>query len=155
MNLKPAATGEPEPRYLLAAAAGLLDQGEVIDRLSRPLTIAALIGLVAGLGVEFGALLTAGLLLVALAGLMETYLALRTGFDAALFHRLAGDEERGALDLGKLDAALLELGLLSKAKAGREVEPRVSGARRLLTLQGVALALQVAVVVFGTALITL
>jgi len=79
----------------------------------------------------------------------------RPGFDAALFHWLAGDEERGALDLGKLDAALLELGLLSKAKAGREVEPRVSGARRLLTLQGVALALQVAVVVFGTALITL
>jgi hypothetical protein len=37
-------TREPEPRYLLAAA-GLLDQGEVIDRLSRPLTIAALIGL--------------------------------------------------------------------------------------------------------------
>ncbi|HAN64230.1 MAG TPA: hypothetical protein DCQ79_10310, partial [Rhizobiales bacterium] len=65
MNLKPAATGEPEPRYLLAAAAGLLDQGEVIDRLSRPLTIAALIGLVAGLGIEFGALLTAGLLLAA------------------------------------------------------------------------------------------
>jgi hypothetical protein len=145
-------TREPEPRYLLAAAAGLLDQGEVIDRLSRPLTIAALIGLVAGLGVELGALLTAGLLLVALAGLMETYLALRTGFDAALFHRLAGDEE-GALDLGQLDAALLKLGLLSKA--GREIEPRVLGARRLLTLQGVALALQVAVVVFGTALVTL
>jgi hypothetical protein len=107
MSLKPAMTREPEPRYLLAAAAGLLDQGEVIDRLSRPLTIAALIGLAAGLGVELGALLTAGLLLVALAGLMETYLALRTGFDAALFHRLAGDEERGALDLGQLDAALL------------------------------------------------
>jgi hypothetical protein len=104
MNLKPVVTGEPDPRYLLAAAAGLLDQGEVIDRLSRPLTIAALIGLAAGLGVELGALLTAGLLLVALAGLMETYLALRTGFDAALFHRLAGDEERGALDLGQLDA---------------------------------------------------
>jgi hypothetical protein len=148
-------TAEPEPRYLLAAAASLLDQGEVIDRLSRPLTIAALIGLVAGLGVELGALLTAALLLVALVGLIETYLALRTGFDAALFHRLARDEEGSALDLGKLDAALLELGLLPKAKAGRAVEPRVLGARRLLTLQGLALALQVAVVVFGTALVTL
>jgi hypothetical protein len=41
------------------------------------------------------------------------------------------------------------------SKAGREIEPRVLGARRLLTLQGVALALQVAVVVFGTALVTL
>ncbi|MBK5199456.1 MAG: hypothetical protein JJE37_14440, partial [Methyloceanibacter sp.] len=85
----------------------------------------------------------------------ETYLALRTGFDAALFHRLASDDSQNALDLGKLDAALLELGLLSKAKAGREVEPRVLGARRLLTLQGLALAFQVAVVIFGTALITL
>jgi hypothetical protein len=148
-------TGEAEPRYLLTAAAGLLDQGEVLDRLSRPLTIAALIGLVAGLGVQLGALLTVALLLVASAGLIETYLALRTGFDAALFHRLASDDSQNALDLGKLDAALLELGLLSKAKAGREVEPRVLGARRLLTLQGLALAFQVAVVLFGTALITL
>jgi hypothetical protein len=148
-------TAEPEPRYLLAAAAGLLDQGEVLDRLSRPLTIAALIGLVAGLGIELGALLTVALLLVAMAGLIETYLALRTGFDAALFHRLAGDDRQNALDLGKLDAALLELGLLPKAKAGREVEPRVLGARKLLTLQGLALAFQVAVVLFGTALITL
>ena len=147
-------TGEPEPRYLLAAAAGLLDQGETIDRLSRPLTIAALIGLTAGLGVELGALLTAGLLLVALAGLVETYLALRTGFDAALFHRLAGDDKRSALDLRKLDTALIKLGLVAEAKAGREVEPRVFGARRLLTLQGLALALQIAVVLFGTALVT-
>ncbi|MBK5199818.1 MAG: hypothetical protein JJE37_16305, partial [Methyloceanibacter sp.] len=110
-------TAEAEPRYLLTAAAGLLDQGEVLDRLSRPLTIAALIGLVAGLGVQLGALLTVALLLVASAGLIETYLALRTGFDAALFHRLASDDSQNALDLGKLDAALLELGLLSKAKA--------------------------------------
>jgi hypothetical protein len=76
-----------------AAAADLLDQGATINRLSRPLTIAALIGLIVGLGVELGALLVAGLLLVTLAGLAETYLAIRTGFDAKLFRRL---EARGA-----------------------------------------------------------
>ena len=84
------------PRDIAAAAADLLDQGATINRLSRPLTIAALIGLIVGLGVELGALLVAGLLLVTLAGLAETYLAIRTGFDAKLFRRLAeGNDRRG------------------------------------------------------------
>ena len=37
------------PRDAAAAAADLLDQGATINRLSRPLTIAALIGLIVGL----------------------------------------------------------------------------------------------------------
>ncbi len=146
-------TAETSPHHLTAAAAAdLLEQGAILDRLSRPLTIAALLGLIVGLGVELGALLTAGLLLVALAGLGETYLALRVGFDAALFRRLAEGGTNGAGDLGKLDAALLELGLLSENKAGRAIEQRAQGARRLLTLQGAAVVLQVAVVLLATAL---
>ena len=61
-------TGERAPRQLAAVSADLLDQGAIIDRLSRPLTIAALLGLIVGLGIELGALLTAGLLLVSLGG---------------------------------------------------------------------------------------
>ncbi len=112
------------PRDVAAAAADLLDQGAIVDRLSRPLTIAALIGLIVGLGVELGALLIAGLLLVTLAGLAETYLALRTGFDAALFRRLATGDEGATPDLGKLDAALIELGLIAESKTERAIEQR-------------------------------
>ena len=148
-------TREAETRYALAAASSLLGQGEVIDRLSRPLTLAALIGLMIGLGVELGALLTAGLLVVALTGLIELYLALRVGFDAALFHALAGDDKKSAPDLRKLDVALQKLGLLAEAKSARAVEPRILGARRLLTLQAASLVVQVAVILFGTALVAL
>lgn len=141
-------TKEASPRDVAAAAANLLDQGAIIDRLSRPITIAGLIGLMVGLGIELGALLIAGLMLVTLAGLAETYLAFRTGFDAALFRRLSTGNE--GPDLGRLDAALAELGLECKAEGN--IEQRASAARRLLVLQGSALVLQVAVVLLATAL---
>ena len=143
-------TKEASPRDVAAAAADLLDQGAIIDRLLRPITIAALIGLMVGLGIELGALLIAGLMLVALAGLAETYLAFRTGFDAALFRRLSTGNE--GPDLGRLDAALAELGLIAENTADRAIEQRALGARRLLVLQGSALVLQVAVVLLATAL---
>jgi hypothetical protein len=141
-------TKEASPRDVAAAAANLLDQGAIIDRLSRPITIAALIGLMVGLGIELGALLIAGLMLVTLAVLAETYLAFRTGFDAALFRRLSTGNE--GPDLGRLDAALAELGLEGKAEGN--IEQRASAARRFLVLQGSALVLQVAVVLLATAL---
>ncbi len=59
----------------------------------------------------------------------------------------------GAPDLGRLDAALIALGLLPEGKAGRAIEQRALGARRLLTLQGAALVFQVAVVLLATALV--
>ncbi len=137
------------PHDVAAAAADLLDLGAIIDRVSRPITIAALIGLMVGLGLGLGALLIASLLLVALSGLAETYLALRTGFDAALLRRLVtGNQDP---DLGKLDAALSELGLIAESKTEHAIAERASGARRLLVLQGSALVLQVAVVLLATA----
>ena len=131
-----------------AAAADLLDQGVIIDRLSRPITIAALIGLMIGLGLGLGALLIASLLVVTLAGLAETYLAMRAGFDAAVLRRLAAGEH--ASDFDKLDEALVALGL-----AGSEhgMSRRALGARRLLVLQGATLVFQVAVVLLATALV--
>jgi hypothetical protein len=143
-------TKKASPRDVAAAGADLLDQGAIIDRLSRPITIAALIGLMVGLGIELGALLVAGLIMVTLAGLAETYLALRTGFDAALFRRLSTGND--VPDHGKLDAALAELGLIAENTANRAIEQRALGARRLLVLQGSALVLQIAVVLLATAL---
>jgi len=138
------------PRDIAAAAADLLDQGAIINRLSRPLTVAALIGLIVGLGVELGALLVAGLLLVTLAGLAETYLAIRIGFDAKLFRRLAEGNDPVST-LGRLDTALIKLGVLTESHPERAIEQRASSARRLFILQGSALVLQVAVVLLATA----
>ncbi len=56
-------------------------------------------------------------------------------------------------DLGTLDAALVALGLLPRSKVGRSVEQRALGARRLLTLQGAALAFQVVIILLATALV--
>lgn len=134
------------PRDVAGAAADLLDQGAIIDRLSRPITIAALIGLMVGLGIGLGALLIASLLVVTLAGLAETYLAMRAGFDAALFRRLAAREQGSGPDT--LDEALLELGLKAESKTTQ----RVLGARKRLVLQGATLVLQVAIILLATAL---
>ena len=133
----------PEPTAgLAAAAAALLAQGKVVDGVSRLLTAGSLIGLVAFPGMS--RLATATFVAAALLGLAETYFAVRVGLDAALFRRLAK-----VPDLAGFDAAMLRLGLLSQAKAGRPVEARVAGARRLFTRQAAALALQSAVLIGG------
>jgi hypothetical protein len=136
-------------RDLLFCAAALLDQGRTIDRLSRPLTAAALIGILAyptitGLAswVPIGFAI-----LVALAGLAEAYVATRVGFDAALFHQLASAPE--APDFARTDAALTRLGLLPAAKVSRPAEARVAGAKRLFGFQIFALVAQVLSVLVG------
>ena len=77
-------------------------------------------------------------------GLVETYLAIRVGFDAALFHRVAHTE-----DIASLDAALRQLRLLPVEKRGRAIEPRIAGARRLFRFQVLALAAQLACLLSG------
>jgi hypothetical protein len=139
---------EPTRDFLVCAAA-LLDQGRAIDRLSRPLTAAALIGILVypiinGLAspvvIGFAAL-------IAFAGLVEAYFAARVGFDAALFHRLAGAPE--APDFGRIDAALTRLGLLAAATPGRPVDARVDGAKWLFKVQILALMAQLLSVLTG------
>jgi hypothetical protein len=136
-------------RSLLACAAALFDQGRTVDRLSRPLTAAALISMVVyplitgrqpWVPIGFA-------MLVALSGLAETYFAIRVGFDAALFHQLAGAP--GTPDFAGIDAALVRLGLLPAATLDRPAEARVAGARRLLGFQILALVVQVLSVLIG------
>jgi hypothetical protein len=59
------------------------------------------------------------LALSVLAGVVEVYLAIRVGFDAALFRHLADAAETGTRDLANLDAALTTIGLVPASKAGR------------------------------------
>jgi hypothetical protein len=136
-------------RNLLFCAAALLDQGRSVDRLSRPLTAAALIGILAYPAISGRApwVLIGSAILVALAGLAEAYFAIRVGFDAALFHQLASAPETP--DFSRTDAALTRLGLLPAAKLSRPAEARVAGARRLFIFQILALTAQVLFVLVG------
>ena len=117
---------------LAAVAAALLDQG----RIDRPPVAAAYCRgaarlLIAGECVRCRIAASCGgcSRWRSLAGLAETYLAIRVGFDAALFRRLG--EHSGRPISRALDAALTRLGLLPAARAGRPLELRIAGAQRL------------------------
>ena len=139
-------------RATVVAAAALLEQGRRVDALSRPLTVAALIALVLlpRLAVKTSAALLAVTSLVALCGIVEIYLAMRVDFDRALFRQLASDED--AADPELLDTALLALGLLPRAKAGRSLAARIDGTRRLFRHQILTAAGQLALMLVAFAL---
>ena len=139
-------------RDLAAAAAALLDQGQRADHLSRLITAAAIVSCCCcrrswGRRRWYWRQSSA---LVALLGFVELYLAIRVGFDAALFHRWGAVPD--GFDCARLDRALLRLGLMPEAKTGRPIAERIAGARRLLAWQGVTLAAQVLLVLVGAAL---
>ena len=137
-------TGSPH-HAMLEVITALLQQGRIIDRWSRLLTIAALILLLATIMMGAPKIVLA---LVVLVGIVEIYLAIRVGFDAALFERL---REPAAMDLASLDAALVQLGLLPASRSGRPLDDRIAGARRLFYKQGAALAIQLAVLLCAAA----
>lgn len=127
---------------MLAAAADLLDQGQIINRLSVAVTaIAIAILLLPMLPPSEATLPTAAV--VAVFGIFELFVAIRVSLDAALFRRLANDAAGERLDVAAFDAAMLALKLMSPGKAGQPVAKRFAGARRLLVIQGIALFLQV------------
>ena|SRR5262245_59698543 len=139
----------PAARALLASAAILLEQGRSLDRLSRLLTAAALLALIAigVLAAERPVLAAILLGLAALAGLVEAYLAIRVGFDAGLLRALTAETD--ALDPAKLDTALVSMRLIPAAKAGRPIEQRVAGACRLFYRQAAAVASQLILFLLG------
>jgi hypothetical protein len=139
---------EPMRDFLFCAAA-LLDRGRTVDRLSRPLTTAALVVLLIyawTMGQHSWALI-ALLVLMAIAGVVEAYFAIRVDFDAALLHRQARAPELP--DFAATDTALTRLGLLPPSKCGRPAEDRVAGATRLFRLQILALVVQVLCLLAG------
>ena len=85
------------------------------------------------------------LLLVPLA-FVERYLAVRVALDARLFDRLA----TGTLaSLGDLDAGLRQTLSVPAAKAGRPLDARIAGARRLYRWQTVATVLIVVLAILA------
>ena len=133
---------------MLEAAGALLRQGQIIDHLSRLLTVTSLGLLVGGsILVILSPGLAATLVLAILAGIAQIYFAIRVGFDAALFDQL---RQPAAVDLAALDAALVQLGLLP-AGSGRPLEQRIVGAQRLFYRQGMALLTQVAILLCAAA----
>jgi hypothetical protein len=134
-------------RQTVATASIVLDQGRVADRLSRGLTIASLVSLVAISVLTPHTSISAMLLIgaAALCGLVELWFAARVLIDAALFHQLALTED--SPEWGVLDGALIELRMLPEAKAGRPTASRIAGAFRLLRLQIIALIVQFGLIV--------
>jgi hypothetical protein len=136
-------------RPVAATLAALLDQGRIVDAWSRGLTVAAALSLM--LLPTFASrpptLPMTILSVVMLAGLAEIYLAVRVGFDAALFRQLAADP--GGPDLAALDGALMQLELLPPIKAGRPPPARVAGAQRLLRRQAMLMIAQACLVLVG------
>ena len=126
-------------RDLLFVTAALLDQGRTVDRLSCGLTVAAIaiLAILPALTPHLQWTQPAFAAVAVAAGFAQTWFAIRVGFDAALFHRLAGTG-----DFAAIDAALAALGLVPPGKAGRPGEARVAGARRLFRFQILALAVQ-------------
>lgn len=133
---------------MLAAAADLLDQGQIVNRLSLALTAIAIgVLLLPVFPASPATVPTAAV--VALVGLAELFLALRVSLNAALLRRLANDAAADRLDVGAFDSALLALRLTPAGGAGQPIARRFSGTRRLLLWQSAALVVQVVVAIAG------
>ncbi|MES2820192.1 MAG: hypothetical protein V4812_14535 [Pseudomonadota bacterium] len=134
----------------LRTLAALLRRGQDLNRLSMALTLLALaLGVVLPLFAPVGLPLCALLLGLVLLGLVQKYWALRVAFDADLLSQLAsapGSLEQRTRDL---DQALVELGLLPSARAGRPWAQRSQGALRLLRTQALLCALQLLLALAG------
>lgn len=132
-------------RLSLAVAASLLEQGRIIDGASRLVTAAALVGALL-VGTTTSASTAVPMLAAIVLGLLQTWLAVRVGFDAALFSRLAAGPD---VSTASFDAVMTGMGLLPPTKAGRAWSIRIAGARRLMLWQGAVVLAQVGGVVGG------
>lgn len=128
-----------DPR--LMSCARLLEQGRRLDQLSTGLSLVALAGAVLAVVLAKLPLVAVLLLLCLLAGALEKYWALRVGFDAALFSRMAEATDLHAATR-QLDDGLHALGLLPTRNKGRDWALRCQGALALLRNQVLSLAAQ-------------
>jgi hypothetical protein len=127
----------------LQAMASLMHQGRRLATVSWLLAAAALAWLLlvalACRGQSQPACAAIGASLVA--GAVQAWFAVRVDFDARLFAALA--TQASAHDAAvRLDATLIELGLVERDAGSRDWPSRWRGARGLLRRQGVCLALQ-------------
>jgi hypothetical protein len=135
-----------------AITADLLAQGRRVHEASSALNAGALIALLLSPWMDTGATVAATAAAVLIIGLVETWMAARVGFDAALLRRFGCGAPSGRLDLATFDRTMTSLALMPSAKTGRPLSERAAGARRLLAIQAGALAIQVAAALAGTVL---
>jgi hypothetical protein len=139
-------------RSSITTCADLLAQHTKIHYLSVAMTAGVVLTalLLAGLGslTKAGAAVSAS---AVLAGVIETVMALRVGFDAALLRRLG--ERRGftAKDLQDLDHALLSLKFMPAHKTGRSLDLRLHGCMGLFKQQVLWCAVQLLTVLCAIA----
>ena len=136
-----------ELSWSAAIAGAVLRRGAMVHAASLVLTMAALLTSVAMAFVTAkpgAAWLSVGIAVVLL-GAVEFWLAGRVALDAELFDTIAA---KGA-DLEGFDRAMLALGLMPAHRANRALGLRIRGALRLIKLQALALAAQVAVLLAG------
>jgi len=134
--------------HMMAAMADLLDQGQIVNRLSLAVTaIGAAVLLVPLVPASTVFIPTA--ILVVTVGAAEIVLAMRVGLDAALFRRLAAEAAADRLDAAAFEAAILALRIIPHRKPTQPIPKRVGGAKRFLLLQGAALVLQIIIAMAG------
>ena len=133
---------------MLAAAADLLDQGQLVNRLSVVVTAIALGVVMLPVFPTSEAMVPTAAVIAAL-GVVELFLAMRVSLDAALFRRLSRDAADDHLDVAAFDAALLALKLIPAGRAGLPIARRFAGAKRLLVIQATTFVLQVVLAIVG------
>ncbi len=136
-------------RAQAAVAADLLVHGAAVNRLSLALTATGVVALLAQALVQPHRIAMALTSLAVIAGLAQLWFALRVGFDARAFQRLARGDAPEGLTVTAFDAAMSGLGLMPADKERRPIAERVRGAMRLLGRQVAFLLLQAALLVAG------
>lgn len=133
---------------MFAAAADLLDQAQIVNRISIAATAI-------GLGVLLVPMVPASeatqpaAATVAVLGVVELFLAGKVALSAAQFRRLANDAAAERLDIAAFDAALVALKFVTPIKAGRPITRRFTLARRFMFAQIAVFVLQVAAAIAG------
>jgi len=133
---------------MLAAAADLLDQGQIVNRLSLALTAIAL-GVLLLPMLPVSEISVPSTVVVGIVGMVELFASMRVNLDATLFRRLSVDAAEGRLDVPALDAALVALNLMTESEAGQPVVRRFATARRYFRVQQAALLVQVVATIAG------
>lgn len=130
---------QENPAVIAAIAAAYLRQGRALDRVSRGFSLLGAGGILAATYASAPLWVSAPVLLVLLFGLVQSYFALRAGFDADIFGHLAGN----AFSTTNFDGAMKRLGLFAQDRPSRPMSERARGAMTLVRRQAIFLALQV------------
>lgn len=139
---------------MLAAVADLLDQGQIVNRLSIAVTAIGTAVLLVPVFPASSAFIPTGVVVV-IVGLVELALAVRISLDAALYRRLAADAAADRLDEPAAEATLVALRIFPARNAALPIPQRVMRAKRLIVMQGATLLLQVAAAIGGALLMFL